>query len=349
MIRLGVIGCGNISGTHAARFHKENKRLTIAAGVDIDIPKAKKFAEQFPGCKVSADYRTILGDVDAVLLSLPHHLHYPIGMECIKAGKHILMEKPLANTEKECVALIKAAEKAGVTFMVAYCMRYHPLIVRMKEIINQKIYGNLFQFSYWTEQYTKYADGHWAHAAETVGGGQLFSHGCHYIDIMLAFLGEPVSGAHVGSNFCTPWMEKEGTSNVCMKFKNGALGYHFGTWGARGTRLRYGFHAHFEKGMIEGDIATGKLILHTGLGETLDSMDPGKMKEEVLIACEAGKHVEGEMKEFLDCIEQKKIPLTDGWSGLQSLRVIWKMYEAEHKGRMADLRGLGLPGLKKKK
>ena len=65
------------------------------------------------------------------------------------------------------------------------------------------------------------------------------------------------------------WMEKEGTSNVTMRFESGALGYHFGTWGARGTRLSYSFHAHCTEGMLEfrltsDDFETEQLIYHKG-------------------------------------------------------------------------------------
>ena len=95
------------------------------------------------------------------------------------------------------------------------------------------------------------------HRKETLGGGQLFSHGCHYIDILLAWMGQPVSGTHLGTNFGTPWMEGEGTSNVSLKFANGALGYHFGTWGAKGTRLRYSFHAHCTGACWKGRSARG--------------------------------------------------------------------------------------------
>ena len=158
----------------------------------------------------------------------------------------------------------------------------------------------------------------------------MFSHGCHYIDILLWYLGRPVQGTHLGTNFGTPWMEREGTSNVCMEFEEGRLGYHFGTWGARGTRLRYSFHAHCTEGMLDADITGGKLLIHA------------KGKQEVLMEDEAGKHTENEMAHFLDCIETGERPLTDGPGSLQGLRVIWRLYEAEGKGVVADLGGLGL-------
>jgi len=122
-------------------------------------------------------------------------------------------------------------------------MRCHPVAVRLKELVDARAYGDLFQLAVWTEQHTHYPPGHWALEAAKLGGGQLFSHGCYYINLLLWFLGDPVEGTHVGTNYGTPWMEREGTSNVAIRFASGALGYHFGTWGARGTRLGYSFHA----------------------------------------------------------------------------------------------------------
>jgi predicted dehydrogenase len=126
------------------------------------------------------------------------------------------------------------------------------------------------------------------------------------------------------------WMEREGTSQVSMTFASGALGYHAGTWGAKGTRLQYSIHAHCTEGMIEAAISDGKLIAHA------------KGKEELLVEVEAGKHTQNEMTQFLDCIETGAKPLTDGPGSLQSLRVIWRLYDAEKSRIVADLQGLGL-------
>lgn len=328
--RLALIGCGGMSKAHARRFEANSERLELVAAVDVIEERARLAAELFPGARAATDFREVLDDVDAVLLVLPHHLHHPIGMECLAAGKHVLLEKPMANSERECQELIAASERAGRVLMIAYCMRFHPLVARMKELLEQQAYGEVFQVSIWTEQLTRYAPDHWASSAATLGGGQLFSHGCHYIDILLWYLGQPVRGTHVGTNFGTPWMEREGTSNVSLEFASGALGYHFGTWGARGTRLRYAFHAHCTDGMLEAAITDGKLFLHRG------------RDTELLLESESGKHTESEMAHFLDCIETGRRPLTDGPGSLQGLRVIWRLYEAEQQGVVADLRGLGL-------
>ena len=268
-----------------------------------------------------------------MLVVLPHHLHHPVARECLEAGKHVLLEKPMANSEAECLDLIATAARAERVLMIAYCMRFHPVVAALKGELDRQTFGEVFQVSIWTEQMTRYPPGHWGHRAATLGGGQLFSHGCHYIDILLWYLGEPVSGTHLGTNTGTPWMEREGTSNVTLKFDGGRLGYHFGTWGARGTRLRYSIHAHCSEGMIEADVSGQRLLVHAG----------GERKLLMESEAGAGKHTENEMAHFLDCIERGQTPQTCGEASLQSLRVIWRLYEAEQRGVVADLRGLGLP------
>ena len=329
-IKLAMVGCGGMGGTHMRRFHTLSDRVELAAAVDVVRERAEATVEQFPGAIVATDYHEVLDSVDAVLLALPHHLHFSVGQACLNAGVHVLLEKPMANYEVACKELIEASDSSGKVLMIAYCMRFHPIVQHLKELLDEGAYGEVFQVSIWTEQLTRYPPEHWASSKERLGGGQLFSHGCHYIDLLLWFLGRPVRGIHVGTNLGTSWMEREGTSNVTMEFEGGRLGYHFGTWGARGTRLRYAIHAHCTEGLLEADISGGKLT-HIM-----------KSEEKVLLEADSGKHTENEMAHFLDCIETGQTPLTNGKGSLQGLRAIWRMYEAEKEGHMADLTGLGL-------
>ena len=339
MINLALIGCGNMGNAHKQRLGSLANRMRVAVTVDVIAGRAENAKAMLGADLATTDYREALPHVDAVLIALPHHLHHPIGMACIAAGKHVLMEKPLANTEAECVDLITAAEQRSVILMVAYIQRYHPLIIQMGDLIKAKTYGEAFHVSMWTEQFTRFAEeDSWGHKAATLGGGQLFSHGCHYIDLMLDWMGEPVEGTHIGTRFGTPWMEREGTSDVAIKFENGAVAYHGATWGARGTRLGYAFHAICTEGTLELDQHGGTLYLHQN-----NDLHTARAREpQVLASLEGGlKHTDREMAHFLDCIERNQQPLTDGWHSLQSLRVIWRLYDAEQRGVVANLRGLG--------
>lgn len=341
-IRMGIIGCGGMAGAHFQGYKELKGQTEVTAVCDI-IPERANAAAEILGVSIAVtDYRELLDAVDAVLVVLPHDLHYEVGMTCLKAGKHVLMEKPMANSEEQVLELIRTAEEMGKVLMTAYPVRFWPIIRELKRLIDEKAYGDVFQMSIWTEQFTKYEDGHWAHSADRLGGGQFFSHGCHYIDLMLWFLGRPVRGTHIGTNFGTPWMEHEGTSNVSLEFESGALGYHFGTWGARGTRLGYSIHVHCTEGMLEAHISDGKLYAHTQIQEEKANMDTSSQLKVIFEEEYNGKNTHFEILHFLDCIRTGATPMTDGPTGLQGLRVIWRLYEAERDGTVADLRGLGL-------
>lgn len=333
--RLALIGCGGMTARHSRQFDSLTDRLDVTAAVDIVPDKARSAADLFESAEPAGDYHDILDKCDAVLIALPHDLHHQVGIDCLKAGKHVLMEKPLAITEQQCLDLIDTARQVQRTLMIAYCMRFHPHVVRIKEMIEQETFGQVFQVSIWTEQHTQQQDGRWMHKEATLGGGQLFSHGCHYIDLLLWYLGRPVQGVHIGTNYGTPWMEKEGTSNVVLHFESGALGYHFGTWGAKGTRLKYAIHAHCTNGMIEADLFSGRLWFHQGdKAELLDDISGDIVGDP--------KQIDIQMHHFLDCIQTGHSPLTNGPDSVQGLRVIWRLYEAESHHTLADLRGLGL-------
>ncbi len=350
-LRMGLIGCGGMMGNHVQGVnYVDNADIVAVCDIieqrAIDVTRHLNNGDEI---KVFTNYKDMVPFVDAVLICLPHDLHFEVGMYFALMGKHILMEKPLCNSEEECLRLIETCEKQNVKLMCAYPVRFWSGIVELKKLVDSGEYGEIMQMSVWTEQLTGVNTNYlnpndvWSYTAR-LGGGQLFSHGCHYIDLMLWFLGEPVSGAHFGTRNGTPWMLKEGTSAVAMKFANGAVGYHGATWGARGTRLCYDFQIQTEKGMLEYEHRSGEVRVYTGSGEHL----PGGAKENQAYNIvwkrdgDTSKETQHEIMHFADCVLNDKKPLTDGRSALQSLRVIWKLYNAEENNTLADLRGLGL-------
>ena len=338
MIRLGIIGCGKMMRQHIMGVsHVENVQVTAFA--DIILDNAKTLAADYPGAYITTDYKTMTDHVDAVLVALPHDLHYECGMFFARRKKHVLMEKPLCNSEEECLRLIEACKEEGVVLMCAYPLRYNPGVLKMKELADSGEYGRIMQMSLWTEQLTQFSSEIGWGATARLGGGQFFSHGCHYVDLLLWFLGQPLQGMHFGTNLGTPWMLREGTSIAGFKFENGALGYHGATWGARGTHLGWNFPLMMEKGLLEYDRKCIKFYNQNAVH------DPSKLencKYEVIWEDKVlpGKQTQYEIRHFVDCILTGKTPNTDGVSAMKSLQVIWKMYDAEKFGLIADLRDI---------
>ncbi|MBQ8551875.1 MAG: Gfo/Idh/MocA family oxidoreductase [Clostridia bacterium] len=347
-LRMGLIGCGGMMKNHARAVNMVDS-VEIVAVCDIIKERAENVASALNDPYVTTDYHDMVDKVDAVLVALPHDLHFECGMFFAFNNKHILMEKPLCNSEEECLRLIKMCEDHKVTLMCGYPVRFWPGIIKLKEMVDSGDYGEIIQMSVWTEQLTGegidgFKDGRpdWSMTSR-LGGGQLFSHGCHYIDIMLWFLGNPVSGAHLGTRNGTPWMLKEGTSALVMKFESGALGYHGATWGARGSRMGYDFQIQTEKGMIEYQHYAGQIKLYDqGFKHQPGVAENPHYKVLWERGTDVSKETQYEIAHFAECCRTGATPITNGYSTLQGLRVIWKLYDAEQHGVVADLRGLGL-------
>ena len=311
-IRTAVVGL-NMGLAHAHAYRLSDKS-DLRWVVDLDEAKAAKVAEQL-GCRYTTDWKEVLDDVDAISFATPHHLHAPMALEAIAAGKHVLMEKPLANTEEDCLKLIRAAEEKGVTLMVAYIVRYRPEVRRLKEAIDNEEYGKPFNAHCWIEAYLPPMPGSWFSRKETLGGGVLFSHGCHYIDILLWLFGRPVEVAGLGTRLGTEWMEGEGTHHALLKFESGALAHLVTSWGIKYKSTPALLHVHTPEACF---VLSNKLEVITADGrKTLcEPREPADQNDTALAECE----------HFLDCIAKGERPLTDGYEALKSLRVIWSLY-----------------------
>ena len=110
-LRLGIIGCGIMGSNHQAVFDALKGTIEVTATVDIDIEKANSAKEILNAEFATTDYREIWPYVDAVLIATPHDLHHEQGMAAFAEGKHVLMEKPMAISEAECIDLINASER----------------------------------------------------------------------------------------------------------------------------------------------------------------------------------------------------------------------------------------------
>lgn len=143
--------------------------------------------------------------------------------------------------------------------MMAYIIRFRPVIQRLKDAIANEEFGQPINANCWIEAYLPPMPGSWFSRKETLGGGVLFSHGCHYIDLLMWLLGEPIKVASLGTSKGTEWMEGEGTAHSLMKFASGALGYLETSWGMKYSSRPDLLHIHTTDALLILDINASKL------------------------------------------------------------------------------------------
>lgn len=137
-VRVGVVGVGHL-GQHHARIYSTHPHCQLVGVADVDIKTAQKIAKQF-GTKAFADYRDFFGKVDALSIVVPTVLHHSIGVECLKNGIHLLVEKPITSTVEQAHDLISIAAENQRILQVGHIERFNSAIMRMKQLIDRPLF-----------------------------------------------------------------------------------------------------------------------------------------------------------------------------------------------------------------
>jgi UDP-N-acetyl-2-amino-2-deoxyglucuronate dehydrogenase len=163
--------------------------------------------------------------VDIVNLSGPNHVHASQGVAAANAGKHILIEKPMALTVEENNALRDAVAKAGVRSVVSFPLRWNPLFENLQSLMAAKTIGELFyaEVDYWHGIGPSYGGWQWAHARAT-GGSTMLLAGCHAVDALRWFVGDDVAEVSAISNNKKGLFEYDANVVALVKFRNGVIG-----------------------------------------------------------------------------------------------------------------------------
>ena len=186
---FGIVGCGLI-GFKRARALGQNRLLSCA---DVQLPAAEKLAGEFPGCRATADYQDLLADpaAQAVIVATPNHLLAAVGLDAIRAGKHVLLEKPGARGAAELQPLVAAARERGVTVQVGFNHRFHPGFQRARELVDSGDFGPvLFVRGRYGHGGRLGYEKEWRADPALAGGGELLDQGSHLIDLSRWFVGD---------------------------------------------------------------------------------------------------------------------------------------------------------------
>lgn len=247
-VRLGVIGCGGMCKAHLLSVGGKSEQISeqyrpfaelieVRGLADVNLERAEDYRQQFGGDYVTDDVEKVFTDpdIDAVLITTWHDTHGPFSVRAMECGKHVLIEKPMAMTEKECDQILQAEEKSGVNYMVAFRVRFAKGTQDVKrEIPNpDNIMANARYTGIWSE-------GVWAQDP-IKGGGQILSQGCHVVDLMFYLAGsEPAELWATGGMYHHEKPEPLDTINAAIRFENGATGCFMGGDGGTGGIL----HGH---------------------------------------------------------------------------------------------------------
>ena len=194
-LKLAIIGCGAIARFHLDGIKAKAPRIQVTTLVDIDISKAQVFAAETGGRAFdSLDEALAKGDFDAVDILLPHDLHEKIAIQCLQAGKHVLLEKPIAPTLDACDRIFAAVKEAPGVFMVAENSQYWPEIVEAKKHIEAGAIGDIITaraaFVYAFEDYWFKDKKPWRYEKGRTGGGIIIDGGSHWIRPLRMWMGE---------------------------------------------------------------------------------------------------------------------------------------------------------------
>ena len=361
-LRVGLIGCGNISQAHMAGW-VQVKEAKVVACCDALPERAQARSAQFGIEKVYATYQDLLAqsDVDAVDLCLPHFLHAPVAIAAAQAGKHILVEKPITTTLDEAKSVIQACDAAGVKLMVEYPMRFSPRTKLLKSLIAEGIIGKVITVmqrilepkNIVAQSQRGYVTGDmaWKLDPQLSGGGALHRDGCHATDFLRWITGMDVTRVYAEMDNYVWDTEIETTANVLLRFDNGAIGELDVVWCALMPSTRSTIVLG-TKGSIQsdrdGDVelycsdsqvlpqALNDLIQPFGLGSTYA---PARVGSGILIRPSSSEPegIAGAVAHFTDCVLNDQAPISSGIDGLKALEIVIGAYRSVEEGKAVRL------------
>ncbi len=225
-VNIGILGCGNIACTHADCFEKlEN--ATLLGVADTNRESCRAFAGAY-GVNDYENYDAMLEDknIHIVSICIPSGFHEEAVIRALHAGKHVIVEKPMAITAEGCDAVIRASEESGCMVTVISQLRFSDGIKKIKNMLDEGRFGRILSaelsMKYWRDS-SYYTESNWKGTKNIDGGGAFMNQGIHGVDLLIHLLGEPkVVGAKTKTLYHN--IEVDDLGMAIVEFENGALG-----------------------------------------------------------------------------------------------------------------------------
>ncbi len=346
-LRVGVIGCG--AGRFHARGYARLPEVELVALADVNPERFRRITDEIPVPHLYASYEELLArdDIDAVSIALPNFLHAPATLAALEAGKHVLVEKPLATTVEDGEKMVETAHRTGRKLMICFNYRFRGDSQVIKRQIEAGRLGDIyFARAGWLRQSGIPGIGSWFTDKERSGGGPLMDLGVHVLDLALWLMGSPEPVAVSGATYaafgprgrgswrfarCEPGADGftvEDMATGYVRLANGATLSLEVSW-ASYTRHPDDYYVH-----LFGTEGGAELNVHQYsftdtvrlFGETADTFM--EMKPQYT---QGGGH-ETLIEEFVHCILEDRDPSPSGEDGLRVLRIVDALYRSAEAG-----------------
>jgi UDP-N-acetyl-2-amino-2-deoxyglucuronate dehydrogenase len=321
-LHTAIIGCGAISHWHLDAIDRAGVPITVTAAIDPDPANAQRIADR-TGATPYASLHDALEhrDFDAALVAVPHHLHEPVATEALRAGLHVLLEKPLAPTVDACERILAVAREAGTVFMVAENAQYWPEVLTVRDLIADGAIGDVITaraatfFPALGDFYG--GDSPWRFSAAAAGGGVVIDTGSHWLRPLRVWLGE-VDEVVAALGHPHPGMEGESLCRALLRFESGVV-------------------AAFDAMLTTGAIANQPLFTVTGTkgectveGSGWVKLHDGSDWKGTRVGEQGGylQSYEGELHDFARAVQRGTPPAATAEYALGELRLALAMYRS---------------------
>ena len=328
-LKFAIVGCGRISERHAQHIQK---LAHLAAVCDIKIERAKWLAETYGGnyYEMIDDLLQKEKDIEVVSICTPNGLHAEHTIKALKAGKHVLCEKPMAIRVRDCERMILEAEKANRKLFIVKQNRYNPPVVALKKIIDEGKLGRILNVQvncFWNRNREYYLNSDWK-GKKDLDGGTLFTQFSHFIDLIYWLIGDVKEISVLTRNFLHHnLIEFEDTGVIILEFDQGAIGTINYTVNSYKKNMEGSITIFGEKGTIK----IGGQYLNTLEYYNIEDCFIEKL-EESRPPNEYGTY-QGSMsnhdkvyENVLDVINNNGAIATSGLEGLKTVQIIEKIY-----------------------
>jgi predicted dehydrogenase len=333
-VKIAIIGAGFIGEIHAKAV-QNHPLAELLAVVDSDDGKAKLLAEKFsiPHSFSSIDDLVKSQTVDAVVIGTPNFLHASQTEIALNAGLHVMVEKPMALSVQEAERMNQLSQETNRILMVAHCWRYDREVNWLREQVIQNKIGPIVR----TKSYgihENWGPAGWFVQKKLAGGGALMDMGIHAIDTARYILGDPKPvkvyaelNTHYGN------YDVDDTGMIIIRWEGGAASFiETGWW----------------QPYMDGPEAATQLFGLNGYGSVFPTQirqtDLSNRKKPLDVQFEYQREGHAEQKmyncqfhHFIDCVQEKKVPRSNGYQGIVNMKILSAAYESCHSGKVVDL------------